>query len=80
VISLTAVRLNSDWPRSSANSASISRVDSPRAYISTASASSSSLRPRIISRSLERNGTARSEICGAAYSIMPSAVFSRPVR
>jgi hypothetical protein len=42
VISLTAVRLNSDRPRSSANSASISRVDSPRAYISTANASSSS--------------------------------------
>src|SRR6516164_6501066 len=30
-ISLTAVWLNSDWPRSSANSASISRVGSPRA-------------------------------------------------
>src|SRR6266545_7961112 len=53
VISLTAVRFNSDRPRSSANSASISRVDSPRAYISTASASSSSVRPRMISRSLE---------------------------
>src|SRR5436189_3489610 len=59
---------------------SMSRVDSPRAYISTASASSSSLRPRMISRSRERNGTARSEICGAAYSTTPSAVFSCPMR
>src|SRR4029077_7034419 len=49
-----------DRPSASANSASISRVDSPRAYISTASASSSSVRPRMISRNRERNGTARS--------------------
>jgi hypothetical protein len=33
--------------------ASMSRVDSPRAYISTASASNSSVRPRMISRSLQ---------------------------
>ena len=38
----------------------MSRVDSPRAYISTASASSSSVRPRMISRNRERKGTARS--------------------
>src|SRR6185312_9111190 len=36
VISLTAVRLSRLWPASLANSASMSRVDSPRAYISTA--------------------------------------------
>jgi hypothetical protein len=52
----------------------------PARYISTASASNSSVRPRMISRSLERNGTARSQICGAAYSTTPSAVFSRPRR
>jgi hypothetical protein len=28
----------------------------------------------------ERNGSARSAICGALYSIDPSALFSRPVR
>ena len=28
----------------------------------------------------ERNGSSRPAICGAAYSIAPSAVFSRPVR
>src|SRR5262245_6954742 len=53
VTSLTAVRESKERPSSSANSASMSRVDSPRAYISTASASNSSVRPRMISRSLE---------------------------
>jgi hypothetical protein len=77
---LTALRLNSDLPVSSANTASISRVDKPRAYISTASASSSSVRPPRIARIFERNGSARSAICGALYSTAPSAVFSRPVR
>jgi hypothetical protein len=80
VISLTAVRLSSERPLSSANSASMSRVDRPRAYISTAKLSSSSLRPRTTSRSRERNGSGRSAICGALYSIAPSALFSRPVR
>jgi hypothetical protein len=80
VISLTAVRLSSERPCSSANTASTSRVERPRAYISTASASSSSLRPRTTSRTRERNGSARSAICGALYSIAPSALFRRPVR
>ena len=43
VISLTAVRLSRLRPAASANTASMSRVDSLRAYISTAKVSSSSL-------------------------------------
>ena len=54
----------------------MSRVDSPRAYISTARASSSSVRPRTISRIRERNGSARSAICGTLYSMAPSALFT----
>jgi hypothetical protein len=76
VISLTAVRLSRLLPAPSANSASMSRVDSPRAYISTASASSSAVRPRTIRRIAERNGSARSATCGALYSIAPSAPAS----
>jgi hypothetical protein len=64
VISLTAVRLSSDLPVSSANSASMSRTESPRAYISTAMASKASVRPPTISRMRERNGSTRSAICG----------------
>jgi len=77
VISLTAVRLNRLLPSASANSASM-RVDSPRAYISTASASSSAARPRTISPIAERNGSARSAICGALYSILPSRCPAAP--
>jgi hypothetical protein len=80
VISLTAVRLNRLLPAASANSASMSRVDSPRAYIATASASNDSVRPPTISRMRERNGSARSAICGAPYSIGPAALASRPMR
>ncbi len=52
----TPVRLNRGWPRASANSAVISCVESPRAYMSTASASSSSVRPRMISQSRRSMG------------------------
>jgi hypothetical protein len=31
-------------------------------------------------RTAERNGSSRPAICGAEYSIAPSAVFSRPIR
>jgi hypothetical protein len=58
----------------------MSRVDNPRAYISTASASKASVRLPTISRRRERNGSLRSAICGALYSIAPSALFTRPVR
>ncbi len=67
-------------PVSSRNAASISRVDSPRAYISTASRSSSSERPLITARIFERNGSARSATCGTAYSIAPSAGRQSPSR
>jgi len=80
VISLTAVRLSRLRPSTSANTASMSRVDSPRAYISTAKASSSSVRSRTVSRMRERYGSRRSAICGALYSMEPSALFSRPGR
>jgi hypothetical protein len=33
-----------------------------------------------MSRIAERNGSARSAICGALYSIRPSALSSRPAR
>src|SRR6516165_2611266 len=45
VISLTAVPLNGDRPRSSANSASISRVDSPRASSSSLRAADDLVKP-----------------------------------
>jgi hypothetical protein len=76
---LTAERLSSDVPASSANSASMSRVESPRASIATANSSSAAVRPRSVSRIGEQNGWARSAICGALYAIGPSALFSRPV-
>src|SRR5437660_11683703 len=71
VISLTAVWLNRLRPSVSANSTSMSRVDSPRAYISTARVCSASVRPPMIARRRERNGSSRSAICGALYSIAP---------
>jgi hypothetical protein len=79
-IGLAAERLSSDVPASSANSASMSRVDSPRASIATANSSSALVRPRSVARIGERNGWARSAICGALHSIDPSGPFSRPVR
>jgi len=80
VISLTALRLSRLRPSVSVNTASMSRVESPRAYISTARLSSSSVRPRTASRMRERNGALRSAICGALYSIAPSALVTRPGR
>jgi hypothetical protein len=79
-IVLTAERLSSDVPVPSANSASMSRVESPRASIATANSSSALVRPRSVSRIGGRNGWARPAICGALYSIVPSALFNRPVR
>jgi len=58
----------------------MSRVESPRAYISTASRSSSSVRPSSRSRTRDRYGSPKSDTCGAAYSIAPSALFNRPRR
>jgi hypothetical protein len=65
VTSLTAVRLNRLRPSTSANGASMLRLDGPRAYMSTARASSSSVWPRTTLRMRERNGLLRSVICGA---------------
>jgi hypothetical protein len=50
VISLTAVRLSRLRPPAPANAAPMPQVDSPRACISTAKASSFSVRPRTTSR------------------------------
>jgi hypothetical protein len=58
----------------------MSRVLRPRAYISTARLSNSSVRPRMTSRIFDRNGSARSAICGALNAIDPSALLSRPLR
>jgi hypothetical protein len=77
---LTAERLSSDVPVSSANSASMSRGDSPCADVSTAIACSALVQRGGVARMRERNGWVRSAICGAFYAIGPSALFSRPVR
>mgnify|MGYP006179431097 CR=1 FL=1 len=66
--------------RPAVNAASMSRTESPRAYISIARRSSSSVRPRITSRIFERNGLAMSASCGTANSISPSAVRTLPSR
>lgn len=78
--SLAAVLVSTQRPDSSVNAASMSRTESPRAYISTAKRSSSSVRPRITSRICERNGSAVSVTCGTANSISPSALFTLPSR
>src|SRR5437899_2975839 len=58
----------------------MSRVLSPRAYISTASCSSSAVRPANPTRTRDTNGSARSATCGTPYSMAPSAVRSRARR
>jgi hypothetical protein len=58
VISLTAVRLGRLPPSLSANTASMSRVESPRASISTAKVSNSFVRPRTASPDARANGSA----------------------
>ena len=80
VSSLTAVPGNSDCPSSSANTASIGRVDRPRANISVASSSSISLRQPITSRIRDRYGSPKSDTCGTPKGMAPSADFSRAVR
>src|SRR5438093_3785267 len=74
---LTAVRLSTLAPLASRKAASMSRVLSPRAYISTASCSSSAVRPARPVRTRETKVSARSATCGTPYSIAPSAVRSR---
>src|SRR6266581_8408280 len=59
---LTAVRLNTLAPLASRKAASMSRVLSPRAYISTASCSSSAVRPTRPARTRETKGSARSAL------------------
>src|SRR4030095_13299217 len=61
---LTAVRLSTLAPLASRNAASMSRVLSPRANISTAKRSSSAVRPARLARTRETNGAARSATCG----------------
>jgi len=77
---LTAVRLSTLAPLASRNAASMSRVLSPRAYISMASCSSSAVRPAKPARTRDTNGSARSATCGTPYSMGPSAVRSRARR
>src|SRR5206468_7364779 len=74
---LTAVRLSTLAPLASRKAASMSRVLSPRAYISTASCSSSAVRPARPVRTRETKVSARLATCGTPYSIAPSAVRSR---
>lgn len=69
-----------DWPASSRKTDSMSRVESPRAYISTARSSSACVRWPSCSRIREQKGSVRSATWGAPYSTTPSAVFSRAVR
>jgi hypothetical protein len=68
-VSLIAVRLNSDWPSSSANSASIWRVDSARAYIH---------RQRL--QFLAQPGAKRRRAVRDPRRSVFDPVFSRPVR
>jgi hypothetical protein len=56
----------------------MSRVLKPRANSSTASRSSSAVRPASPARIRDTNGSARSATCGTPYSMAPSAVRSRP--
>jgi hypothetical protein len=77
---LTAERLSSDVPVSSANSASMFRVDSPRASTATAKAFGTSARRGSVARMRERKRWVRSSIWGTLYAIGPSGLFSRPVR
>jgi len=58
----------------------MSRVLNPRANISTASRSSSAVRPAKRARTRDTNGSARSATCGTPYSIGLSAVRRRPRR
>src|SRR4029450_2311799 len=74
---LTAVRLSTLAPLASRKAASMSRVLSPRAYISTASCSSSAVRPARPARTRATKVSARSATCGTPYSIAPSAVRRR---
>src|SRR6266581_812057 len=74
---LTAVRLSTLAPLASRKAASMSRVLSPRAYISTASCSSSAVRPARPVRTRETKVSPRSATCGTPYSIAPSAVRTR---
>src|SRR5206468_5957833 len=68
---LTAVRLSTLAPLASRNAASMSRVLSPRANISTAKRSSSAVRPARPARKRDANGSARSATCGTPYSMGP---------
>jgi hypothetical protein len=77
---LTAVRLKRLWPSPPRKAASTSRVLRPRANSSTASRSSSAVRPASPARIRDTNGSARSATCGMPYSMAPSAVRSRPRR
>ena len=78
VTSLTAVRLSTLAPLASRKAASMSRVLSPRAYISTASCSSSAVPPARPARTRETNGSARSATCGRrSRSRPPGAQPSR---
>ena len=76
---LAADFVSTQRPASSVKVASMSRTDSPRAYISTASRVSSSLLPA----SAERTSLVQPLsplTCGAANSITPSALSIRPLR
>lgn len=64
VIRLTAVRDRRSFPSGEENAPSMSRVDSPRAYIWTARFSSSSVRPERIARIRDRKGSSRSDTWG----------------
>ena len=61
---LTAARLSMVAPVASRKAASMSRTLRPRAYISTASCSSSAVRPAKPVRTRDTNGSARSATCG----------------
>ena len=78
MISETAVREISGSPVTSVNAFSTSRVDSPRAYISVTSRSSTSELPSRNPISVDRNGAPAPRTCGTATSIGPSAVRIRP--
>jgi hypothetical protein len=62
----------------SVNASSTSRVDSPRAYISVTSRSSTSELPSRKLINVDRNGAEAPRTCGTATPIEPSAVRIRP--